>query len=879
MFPNVRLTKPQVFPTLIDRPRLYRRLDQWTEKRAIVIYAPTGYGKSSLISRWIDCSGHARRAAWLSLEEDDNDPRQFALDLTSALDRILPGALALVQPILEHSEGTVERVLTRLFSTYWDEASAEALPADQHTLLVLDDLHRINSSAVERAIRMILEEGPPNLHLLLLARQRTTLPLARLFAHGGILTLGVEELRFTAPEISEYLLGHGFQHPTEDELAQLAERSEGWVTALQLAVLVLQGRTNVSELIQVMHGKNIWLAEYLTDEVLSQQTPALRHFLLQTSILDAFNVSLCVAVTGIDDAYARLDEVARKDLFLIALDEKATWFRYHHLFREMLQHRLHAQTEASAVAGLHRRAADWLLAAGDAPGAIRHRLAAGDKEQATALVESQMRAILLQEPYQARTLLALLPDDLLRRSPQLMLDRCRLAALLDDKTSATYIKEAEHTLQTLKDSDPDAARHHAEWLVLRAGSLFIQRDLAATADAVGQAQPFSSQLDDVHSGVLSFLQMRLHDLNGRHEEMTQAAEAALAAFERSDFVIGAVALRRELARWAMASGNSDEARRRFEQMFEQWESDRLMGTGEMALAYLFAAENSYWQDRLDEARTYQRLALELAIQLQDPQIIHAARFLGQTLGMDVFAVEIGTQAFLELLSEVNSPAISDFIVEHHIRALIAAGRNDSAWRIAQTLAARAQKTPDYGVRRQQITYLRARIAQGADLAAVTPALAEALNTAREKGNRFDQLQLLALTAWQQVQLHAPGAAATLREAASLARETGYIRALLDIPALVSLLQEQGIALTASPPPPRVARPTGGVTMTDQELRVLELLADDYSYAQISAQLVISINTVRTHVRHVYHKLGANRRDQAVYQATRHGLLPPQVDGR
>ena len=194
MFLSPRVSKPTYPATIIDRPRLYRQLDRWPELRAIVIHAPSGYGKSFLVSRWIDHAGLDGCAAWLSLDEGDGDPRQFAQHVAAALDRVVPGALGLAQPILKDSEGSTQRVLMRLFSALWEEAGTGSLTADRQTLLVLDDLHRVQSAEVDAAIRLILEQGPSQLHVLLLTRKRTTLPLARLYAHGKIAVLDAKEV-------------------------------------------------------------------------------------------------------------------------------------------------------------------------------------------------------------------------------------------------------------------------------------------------------------------------------------------------------------------------------------------------------------------------------------------------------------------------------------------------------------------------------------------------------------------------------------------------------------------------------------------------------------------------------------------------------------
>jgi LuxR family maltose regulon positive regulatory protein len=635
-----------------------------------------------------------------------------------------------------------------------------------------------------------------------------------------------------------------------------------------MAVMALRGRGSVAELIDHLRGSSDWLADYLADEVLDQQTPALRRFLLETSILDEFDAQLCAAVTGDDSAYARLDEIARADLFLIQLDAGKRWFRYHHLFQELLQHRLRAQAEAGVVAELHRRAAAWLAGAGEMPTAVRHRLAAGDQDQAAALVESQIGATLLHAPFQARALLALIPHEVLVQRPQLMLDRCRLGQFFDDKDTLPYAEEAARTLQERQSSDPDAARHHAELLVFRSAAYHTHRNVSAAAADFHQAQAHVAHLDEFHRAMLRFVEMALHGYAGRMAEMEQAAEAVLEAFERIGFDLGNVGLRRELAKWSMRAGNSGQATRRFEELFQNRSWDPLNVARELVLSYFPAIQNSYWQNHLAQAQSYQRSALELAVQLQDTDLIHAARCLGRILGEDGEVDRVSPHALSEDLRRVITPGVADLLLDCQTRFLIATGRSDLAWQIVQDSGANLQNLPKNHVHRRMITCLRTHIARGVDLEAITPALAEALAIATEHNHRLDQLQLLALAAWQQLQLGGLEAAReTLQQAAQLAQETGYVRVLLDIPALAPADWSDDEALAAS---------LGEVKglLTKREHDVLALLAEDLTYAQIGEELVISLSTVRAHVNRIYKKLAVHRRDQAVQRAREFGLLRP-----
>ncbi|MCB0112900.1 MAG: AAA family ATPase, partial [Caldilineaceae bacterium] len=317
-----KITKPAYPATLVKRMRLYAKLADWQEKRAVVVGAPSGYGKSTLISHWIDIAGLRGRTAWLSLDEDDADPHEFMSQMAAAVDTVVPGVLEAVQPILEDTHGDANRAMRRLLAT---------LEAEDDLLLVLDDLQRVDSPQIHALLMTVLELGPPSFHLILIARSHLQLPLARLFAHGVLTVLGTEDLRFTQDEIRTYLAGTGYPSVTQDDLARLAEECEGWVAALQMSVLSAPEGSDVSDLVAALHGGSDWVAHYLAEEVLKRQSEEMRRFLLQTSLLDAFDAQLAAAVTGINNVEALLADLVRSGLFLIGLDQEHGWYRYHHL--------------------------------------------------------------------------------------------------------------------------------------------------------------------------------------------------------------------------------------------------------------------------------------------------------------------------------------------------------------------------------------------------------------------------------------------------------------------------------------------------------------------------------------------------------------------
>ncbi len=616
-----KLSPPRVTATFVDRPRLYAHLDRWRDQRALLIQAPAGYGKSSLVSHWIACRPDPLAYAWLSLDESDAEPRQFVRYLAAALAQILPGLIDVVQPIIDDPQGQPRSALLRLLVALQTDAGERA----EHLLLVLDDLHRAASPEVDVFLQLMLEHGPETLHIMLLTRHRVNLSLSRLFAHQDIALLTKADLCFTAAETNAYLLQQGFAPPKEADLATLVGQSEGWVTALQLAVLRSpSGERDASKLAARLQSHTGWLAAFLTEEVLNRQTPARRRFLLQTSLLDAFNAPLATAVTGAENAYALLAEVVQADLFLTTLDERGEWFRYHHLFQTLLQQRLRAELTAAGIADCHRRAAAWLAADGQIAEAVRHYLAAGNGDAAAALVEQQVRTVLFPDPNAAELLFNLLPRSVLNQYPRLVLARCFLAILYDGEGAGEWRDQTAATLRDQRVTAESAPDLYAEWLVLQSGIAWLEDDLTAAVASLDELRGFPHDLADEYAGTLQFVRMHLYRHAGDERSMAQAAQAALAAYERAGFWLGAVALRREQARWMMSRGRAHVAGRHFDEIFGRYETHGFGVAGEIALAHWVAAGNYYLQNRLDQARTHQGKALALARQ-SGPRRDHPGR--------------------------------------------------------------------------------------------------------------------------------------------------------------------------------------------------------------------------------------------------------------
>ena len=401
---------------LVPRPRLSERLDRGTASKLMLVSAPAGFGKTTLLTEWLAAGPAApadeRLAAWLSLDRGDNDPASFWAYVIAALRTVAPGigesALALLRA---PQPPPVEAVLTALLN------DLAAIAGD--IVLVLDDYHVIDVREVQDGMAFLLDHLPPGLHVVIASRADPALPLARLRARGELAEIRAAELRFTPEEAAAYLNGMMGLQLTARDVTALEARTEGWIAALQLAALSMQGRDDVAGFIAGFAGDDRYVVDYLAEEVLQRQPDRVQAFLLQTSILGRLSGPLCDAVTGQGGGKAMLEALDRGNLFLVPLDDRRRWYRYHHLFADVLQARL-LDEQPGQVPELHRRASAWYEQNGERSLAIGHALAAGDFGRAADLVELAIPAMRpTRQEAMVRRWLEELPDDVVRVRPVL----------------------------------------------------------------------------------------------------------------------------------------------------------------------------------------------------------------------------------------------------------------------------------------------------------------------------------------------------------------------------------------------------------------------------------------------------------------------------
>jgi LuxR family maltose regulon positive regulatory protein len=437
-----KLHVPRPQPGFVPRPRLVEALGEGLARGRVLMCAPAGFGKTSLLADWARCGG--RPVAWLGLDAGDSDPARFWRYAVAALDRARPG---LAGRVGSQSPSSVEGLVTALIN------DLAADPGQDEVLLILDDYHLVDSGPVHDSVAFLLENLAPGLRVVVSGRADPPLPLARLRARGQLAELRVADLRFTAEEAAALLgetAGPGLPAMAAEALVA---RTEGWAAGLQLAGLSLRGRADAAGFVAAFSGSHRFVLDYLADEVLVGQPAEVRAFLLETSVLERLSGELCDAVTGRAGGQAMLEDIKRAGPFLVPLDEVRGWWRYHHLFADLLRARLRAE-QPGRVQALHKAAAAWCDEHDLADDAVRHALAAGDAAWAARLAARHVETLLgRSEGATLRRWLSALPAESVRDRPRLCLAQAygaamgfeveALEALLDDAERARKLAQGK----------------------------------------------------------------------------------------------------------------------------------------------------------------------------------------------------------------------------------------------------------------------------------------------------------------------------------------------------------------------------------------------------------------------------------------------------
>jgi LuxR family maltose regulon positive regulatory protein len=841
------------------------------------VSAPAGFGKTTLLTEWFGSSTEQESStAWLSLDGRDNDPALFWSYVVAALQTVAPQVGATSLSLLRSAPSAMEPVVATLLN------DLDAVTDD--VALVLDDYHVIESPDLHQAMAYMVEHLPPHVRLVLASRADPPLPLARLRARGELLEIRAADLRFTTDEAATYLHDAMGLALTRADVGALEARTEGWIAALQLAALSMQGRDDIPDFIAGFAGDDRFVVDYLVGEVLERQSEEVRSFLLQTAVLDRLSGPLCDAVTGGNDGKAMLERLDRANLFLVPLDDRRAWYRYHHLFADVLRAR-QLDEEPGHVHELHRRAGAWYEAHGDRAEAISHALAGADFAKAAELVELAGPA--MRQARQEATLrrwLEALPDELFPDRPVLTV------GLIGARMATGDVNGVEPLLRSVEQwidaprptaivfDEAELARLPAQVSVYRAGLALLAGDIAGTIAHADRALDLMESTDHLGRGAAAALTGLAHWAVGELEPARSRYAAAVTSFVAAGFIPDVLGVSLGLADIQLAQGRLGDAMRTFESALDHTDGQPLRGTADM---HIGLSEVLLERNELDDAIRHLEASGALGEHAGLPQ--HAYRWRVATARIRL-AQGDGAGA-LELLHDAARVYNTDFspavrpIPALVARVHLALGDVAAALRWAADRGVTADDQLDYVQEFEHITLARGLLADGSldDALQLLDRLLAAAEAGQREGSVIEVLILESLA--HQAGGDVPAALAALEQALVRAEPEGWVRVFVDEgPPMAALLRT-----VSSPLAPRILAAFGGGPsptparsglvdeLSSRERDVLRLLRSDLSGPDIARELTVSLNTMRTHTKSIYAKLGVSSRREAVRRAAELGL--------
>jgi len=870
---------------VVARPGLFERLGG--PARVTMVSAQPGSGKSVLLRSWISQAGLADCAAWVAARRDERDPRRFWLSVVGGLRATVPGS-ALVQALTAAPDLDAWTIAERLLT--------DLAPLDDQLWLVIDDVHELDAETL-RQLELLIMRAPPQLRFVLATRHDVRLGLHRLRLEGDLTEIREPDLRFTVAQARELFDAAGVELPGP-ALVSLVERTEGWAAGLRLAALSLAGHSDPARLAAGFTGTDRTVAEYLLAEVLDRQSQPVRLLLLRTSILDRVNGELAGLLTGDEGGERVLQDLEEANAFVVSLDAERTWFRYHHLLADLLQLELR-RAEPGEVTGLHQAAAGWFAGHGFPVEAIRHAQAARDWDQAARLLAGHWPGLYLDG--QAATI-----HELLAGFPAgTRAADAELAALTaGDELARGSLEAAERYLRLAErgSASVPAGRRGQFEILLSVVRLLHARQRGNPQAVAEQAQRLQAAAEAPEAAAEPGLGQELRALalislgateywTSRFEEAQRHLEQGVALAHRIgrpflEFTglahLAAVEIWRPFARVAERSKQAIELAER-----HGWTDEPPAGT-----AYVTIGAVLTWQGRPEEAEAWIQRAERIVTAEAEPAARLAVHYIRGRLelarGRDRDALA-AFQAAERLAGPLDAPNL--LVPRARALLLLALVRLDETERAEQALAGLGEQDRERG--EMHIVTALLRLAQD-DPSGAAAALAPVLDGSASVLGWVWLAHAFLLEAIARDALGDPAAAGrALERALDCAEPYGALLPFLlhRVPGLLERLARHGTAHAAliaqilgllagnrSAPPSAGPRPLFE-PLSESELRVLRYLPTNLTAPEIGDQLYVSRNTVKTHMRNVYAKLGTHRRAEAVARARDLGLLAPSVSGR
>ena len=919
MYRPILTTKLYIPPPRLNavlRPRLIERLNAVLHRKLTLISASAGFGKTTLLSEWVAVC--EQPVAWLSLDEEDNDPTRFLVYFVSALQTLTLSKVEggqLGEGVLRALNSPQPPPLNSVLTTVINEITA----ISKNFILVLDDYHLIKSKPVDQALEFLVQHlPPPSMHLVIATREDPPLPLARLRARGQLTELRAPDLRFTQVETAEFLNQVMDLHLSVEEITALETRTEGWIAGLQLAAISLQGHQDTANFIKSFSGSYHFVLDYLVEEILEQQPESIQNFLLSTSILERLCSSLCDAVLPQSSTPGQeiLDYLERTNLLLVPLDDKREWYRYHHLFTDALQVRL-TKESPDTIAELHLRACTWCEQNNFRPNAIRHALAARHFERAAELIELEWSAN-IGSYYQNATWtewVQTLPDELVRSRTKLSIGLAwELLFSGQLQAAENRLKDANRLLElTVNTREPlevsssgqDENIFHSQQELLGLAWAFHAQALSDNVGTIKYARQTLNLLAETNhyiAGLASSLLGLAYWRNGDLETAVKYMSDAIACLRTTGHILFAISGAYTLAGIKIAQGRLFDAVNIYKEalLFATAQGEPVLpGTTDL---YLGLSKLYHEQGNEEAAHQHLQKCEALGKQAALPEWPYGLYLVQAQLKDEQGELDDA----LKLLEEAEQlyrrspvPNVCP-VAALKTRVWLRQGRLAEALGWVREQGLSIDDELSYLQEFEHITFARVLIAQyrrnqtDVTFQKAMTLLTQLYSAAEAGGRSGSMIEILILQAIiNEAQGNISAALQVLERALTLAETEGYLRVFVNEGQPMARLLYEALSreitpnyiqrvLTAFPlneleqkKSLKTHSQAAGLLepLSKREIEVLHLIAEGRTNQEIATTLVLSVNTVKVHTRNIYGKLGAHHRADAVAKARALGILP------